>query len=199
MNDGGSAFPNTCTDQGHANNVPQGMTLRDYFAAHHSMPIPGWFRHVPPAKDYEPKPKYWDLPEACRDIAAAWVEDPCYDLVGDNLDSVSQDDLLALRDFVEKWDRHIVGHRAWFCADKAARLAQWAWHYADAMLAARNQQPAEDEIKAELLDEIGGVSAGMAMLIEAIKTARYGSAESLVESIDAKITAAIAKAKGGAA
>lgn len=34
MNDGDeSAFPNTSTAEGHANNVPQGMTLRDYFAA----------------------------------------------------------------------------------------------------------------------------------------------------------------------
>ena len=29
---GGSAFPNTSTDTGHANNVPQGMSMRDYFA-----------------------------------------------------------------------------------------------------------------------------------------------------------------------
>lgn len=33
MNDGGSAFPNTATSDGHATNTYQGMSLRDYFAA----------------------------------------------------------------------------------------------------------------------------------------------------------------------
>jgi hypothetical protein len=43
MSDGGPAFPNACTDQGHAGNVPPGMSLLDYFAAHEtSTPPDSW-------------------------------------------------------------------------------------------------------------------------------------------------------------
>jgi hypothetical protein len=45
MNDGGPAFPNACTDEGHAGNVPPGMSLLDYFAAHEtSTPPIAWLQ-----------------------------------------------------------------------------------------------------------------------------------------------------------
>ncbi len=111
-----------------------GMTLRDYFAAH-APPVADWFEHIKPPARYPAKPSADALPEGFREEAKSWLSDPCWDLDESAKEKgVPLEPVLA---FMEAAREHYDGKEDWSEANRFGRMTQWAYVYADAMLAAR--------------------------------------------------------------
>lgn len=108
-----------------------GMTLREYFAAHAPANVPTWFQHQPPAKTHgdPPMPK---VPEPPRDQA----EGETYtDFTSRRAEMVEVYNAAfqALKPTRAMW---VLQEAAWVRRDCMARLVQWRWAYAEAMVAA---------------------------------------------------------------
>lgn len=124
---GGPAFP---YDQ---DRDYKGMWLREYFAAH-APAVPDWFEHVPLTREGLPKkpgmeqfsteknpyPSNW----SDRDAAAAWLNDPCFDL-----------DIPGSEEWQKQAKVYWAANKQWKFGDKMQRLTQWAFAWADAMIA----------------------------------------------------------------
>ena len=123
---GGSAFPTM--------GYGMGMTLKDYFAAH-APEAPDWFEHQEPPRDYPGEPSVDALPEEFREEAKAWLHDPCWDLDGSAVEKGIP--LEAVYKFIDDANAHWDGKAAWKNRNRIARMTQWAYAWADAMLKAR--------------------------------------------------------------
>lgn len=104
----------------------EGMSLREYFAAHAPTEIPAWFHYTKPPKDF---PKHPSLDEISTDEndphrreVDSWLQDPIYDLPEE------------LQWFANKVKAHYDGKECWEQAAQRARYFQWRWAYADAMI-----------------------------------------------------------------
>jgi hypothetical protein len=102
-----------------------GMSLRDYFATGVPLGVPAWFEHTPAPGKPEPPPAPEELigPRPTQDGVehAAWVA---------KCNAIYQEQTPAREAFR-------AAYRAWEHADHLARIAQWRYAVADAMLAAR--------------------------------------------------------------
>lgn len=112
-----------------------GMTLRDYFAAHApSERWPHFVPRVPPAPaapSCEPVGNDGEAPtDEQRQTLNAWRHDPCWD--ADTTPS-----LVAFTCWIEAWNDHWQARAAWKEAMRVASAEQWPWFYADRMLAER--------------------------------------------------------------
>lgn len=69
---GGAAFPLDSFGN-------EGMTLRDYLAAHAPLDIPAWFKHVPPPKNFPPLPDWRSVKNRDdQEVVKNWLDDgPC--------------------------------------------------------------------------------------------------------------------------
>ncbi len=103
-----------------------GMSLRDYFAAH-APAIPEWFEHKPPARDFPKFPDWQELDPTHQQMAKNWLADPVFDLPEE------------LAWFQAKVVKVNEARYAWNYSDKASRLFQWRYAFADAMLQERNR------------------------------------------------------------
>lgn len=115
--------------KGDASETNEGMTLREYFAAHAPTEIPTWFVHVEPTRNYPPMP---DINEVSREaddvhrkIALDWQHDPCFEL---------EDHTPELKWYSDEVKAHRAGREAWREQDIRARYFQWRYAYADGML-----------------------------------------------------------------
>lgn len=84
--------------------------------------VPTWFEHTPPAIDYPPMPDYMTLDETHQETVRQWQQDGCFDLPEE------------LQWFGKKVVAHRVAREAWNKKNNLARLVQWRFAYADAML-----------------------------------------------------------------
>lgn len=109
-----------------------GMTLREFFAAHAPAEPQPWFeptmlpRPVPPADDLRSV-----LPDCTEDEdreAQSWRRDPCYDLCTKSP---------RLAPYERAWEDYWRANHAWSEEKKRQRYVQWPWAWADAVLAAR--------------------------------------------------------------
>lgn len=102
------------------------ITLRDYLAAHAGTDVPRVFVHVP-------APGRPERPESLKALYAAWE----LSKEGDDRNAIND----AYHRFAtadSQWKKESdLTQTAWFVADCAARVAQWRYFQADAMLAAR--------------------------------------------------------------
>ncbi len=158
--DGGPAFPRTgyypdmsgcgrdhdaIVERMDALTTPEsGMSLRAYLAAH-SPGVPEWFSHVPHPNKPPPPPtvesvmgRTPDPNEVGYEARSAWVEKA--NRLGDELEPQRQ---VYLRRF-----------KAWEQADRTTRLAQWAWAYADALLATMDGIPCDPPTVEEAMAEV---------------------------------------------
>lgn len=112
-------------------------TLRDYFAAHAPQEVPGGFKHTPPPGEPKQPPSYEDTHprpngheiEVTQGYAAAVAAEHAY---ADAANRWHKEQLGA-------WTKYENELLAWNQADRLARLTQWAYAYADAMLEARRK------------------------------------------------------------
>lgn len=104
-----NAFPQSSNDS-------NGMSLRDYFAAHAPRKIPDWF-----------EPKLTPLPE--RDPCWEWCE-------GCKSDSDCEGGKHC-KELIE-FNQHTARIRK---LQQVERYSKWRWHYADLMLAERDSAP----------------------------------------------------------
>ena len=132
--DGGSAFPVNLPDDifhnvvlEHANPAIYGMSLRDWFATHAPEEVPGWFNHDHPPGRPGGRPNWADLDvtRGLRERAKQWFNDRSYDPDPD------------FKDYAERLYAYENAMDDWIIKDDMARIAQWRYFYADAMLAAR--------------------------------------------------------------
>lgn len=115
----------------------EGMTLRDYFAAHAPEP-PEWFSPTMPPKprlpswmDYLPY-----VPEVYDAVARFFDGGAPEEFVAE----VPPEDREAAQVFVAAWKEADRARHEWNAADRLLQtIVQWRWHYADAMLAAREK------------------------------------------------------------
>jgi hypothetical protein len=98
-----------------------GMSLRAYFAAH-APEVPHWFEHVAPAMGFKQPPTIEDLPEELKDAAR------------DFLDSEEEQAPAGLEDWFEARKAGYAARAKWQSENHMARLTQWRWAYADAMM-----------------------------------------------------------------
>lgn len=109
-----------------------GMSLRDWFAGQ-APDVPNWFVHRPPDKSGLPAfPAVNALPIAeHRDAAQAWItserEEADYAALPEEL-----------RWFADQHTAAAIAYHRYNWADLMARLVQWRYAYADAMMAQRN-------------------------------------------------------------
>lgn len=109
--------------------MTDGIPVRDYLAAHAPQEVPTCFLHTPPGseprqpkyEDTEPRPEGGFSNTAIRDAyerrAAQWWDDTGVRLHAEYTKALAR----------------------WRSADVIARLTQWAYAYADAMLEARRK------------------------------------------------------------
>lgn len=121
---GGPAFP---MHDGFHHESQEGMSLLAYFAAH-APSIPSWFEHTEPARDYPPMPDYNSVDESQRETVRQWQHDPCFELPEE------------LEWYAQKVRAHRAGRHQWQIKNHMARLVQWRFAYAQAMV---SQQPKE--------------------------------------------------------
>jgi hypothetical protein len=126
---------------GETKRTASGITVRDYFAVHAPERIPDWFEHIAPSKSLPPLPDPAALPDvvcdgrnSLRAWAAAWLRDPTFDLVTDEM---LPDIRAAATAFEAEAKAHWDAKRAWSIANQFERLVQWRYVYADAMLEGR--------------------------------------------------------------
>ena len=126
LDDGGPAFPRTGEGFGNPRYDAPGMSLRDYFAAHAPESVPGWFKHEPPAEAALPERPSWQQVDSIHQhLVMQWQEDPCFDLPEE------------LSWFEEKHKAYAAAETGYRHANYWARMTQWRFAYADAMLATR--------------------------------------------------------------
>ena len=143
-NNGGPAFPRPIGNNGASEFVnrevsceAEGMSLRDYFAAHAPAEPQAWFEPtMPPYPQTPPVPA--DLPEAVRCRIESWCNDPCYDLVG-LFGNANPELLQRVQAFDDAWSAARKEQRAHNLEYARRQLVQWPWAWADAMLAEREK------------------------------------------------------------
>lgn len=129
--DAGPAFPFVYDD---TKNYEEGMSLRDYFAAHAPNEIPNWFHG-----ERDPAPDVPDVkvPDEFANEFSDWRRGPVFDLTdsmqlkyGKEAADIAEVYESAWQDFWEKYD-------SWKHVAKLQRYFQWRWHYADMMISTR--------------------------------------------------------------
>lgn len=139
----------------------QGMTLREYFAAHAPTVQPWFLPTMPPEPTSPPDEPSFPADFSARaedrnyiiNLARKWKRDPCFDLV--DAESLSclpetrdyQNGLLAhaceeLDNYETAWKAYWKADSEWHSEFEKQRLIQWPWAYADAVLAAAEVQHA---------------------------------------------------------
>jgi hypothetical protein len=138
--------------------VQGALTLRDYFAAHAPIEIPGWFSTWFRA-NYEPQPAApsvdaWALTAVAREYAMRWAMDPRYSGASNELaeqfktrhrpgpgNDHAPSDLLGLRSYQqahEAWRKTLTRWENELYIDT---LVSWRWTYAHAMCASAGAAP----------------------------------------------------------
>ncbi len=125
---GGPAFPATSWDrEGEFLGANNGMTLRDYFAAHAPAEPQRWF--VPLMETERPK-----FPQAIPNPTEAEAEE--FNGYGEWLDLEDLKEPRAI-EYVKRRDEYERTSKAWDFAFAKALLLQWPYAWADAMLKER--------------------------------------------------------------
>ena len=133
-----SAFPGKKAYHDHN----EGMTLRDYFAAHAPKNPQSWFR---PRLSSEWS-KHPDVPNGLHPdslrVVENWLDDPIWDLENDIEDPgrggrIAERDCPALRTFVAAMRAHWAHNDNLRKEEAVERFKQWPYGWADAMLAER--------------------------------------------------------------
>lgn len=121
---GGQAFPRAA---GMYANAVEGMTLRDYFAAHAPTEPQRWFLPVMATE----RPKF---PQAIPNPTEAEAEE--FNGYGDWLDLEDLKEPRAI-DYVKRRDEYDQQSKAWDVVFARELLVQWPYAWADAMLKER--------------------------------------------------------------
>lgn len=147
-NDGGPAFPvsaapvflldGSCQNDGFTN---EGMSLRDYFAAHAPSNPQSWFEPAMPDKpsrlnEPQPEPLDFGVSPANCEKATRWAMDPCWDL---NEQSEFEEFVRAAKNYWERSGARLSEIDSWESERKAQRRKQWPYAWADAMLQERSK------------------------------------------------------------
>lgn len=142
-NDGGPAFPRPAfapDDVGYEDcgitEEQDGMTLRDYFAAH-APPVPYWFEPNMPGKPKLSSAKDYPFSKAAMEAIRDWVHDPCYDV--EEAAGFTPADVETLARFKTNQKEEIAARVKWNLTRELQKSVQWRWQYADAMLAERDK------------------------------------------------------------
>lgn len=119
-----AAFPVRLWPNAPGEKANEGMSMREYFAAHAPEEIPSWFTHVPPKKDI-PEAAEWDKIENEEDkqLCQDWVFDGIFDLPE------------HLQWFSDTFKNHNEALIQWNKTNEGARYFQWRSFYADALIA----------------------------------------------------------------
>jgi hypothetical protein len=111
----------------------EGMSLRDYLAAH--APAEHWphFAAVVPSRpsrpSHQPIGNEGELPTELESrMLEGWRSDSCWD---------ARDELPKFSYWIKSWEDYWSAMREWQVACVQASHEQWPWFYADAMLKAR--------------------------------------------------------------
>lgn len=150
INDGGRAFPVPGLHIPDVRSVmpKEGMTLRDYLAAHAPAEPQPWFEPaMPPRPTVPPMPAFDEEERRDLDRLGDWIED--YE--------VSE----RVLEYARQRGAAIKAQEAWDLEKRRQRYIQWPWAWADAMLAEREKEPsgsiqvAQSKV-AETLDYVSG-------------------------------------------
>jgi hypothetical protein len=123
-----------------------GMTIRQYFAAHAPRYAEPWFQPLMPAAPERPNDAMLaGLPEPVRGYATSWQSDRSFDLSTDvppdpHLAALVDPHRETLAAYEAAWTRYTDESQAWQHELLRQRMAQWAWHWADMVLAAQGEQ-----------------------------------------------------------
>lgn len=124
-----SAFPIVLNQQEYT----EGMTLRDYFAAHAPKEVPGWFK---PAMPDKPKSmaslfdhfRHNSLMALYDDESGEWVDDA---------GEVPQQFKDEVARYIESMALNFDQIKDWHREYERQKIFQWPWTYADGMLQSR--------------------------------------------------------------
>jgi hypothetical protein len=141
--DGGPAFPQALSVEQEFLGS-DGLSLRDYFAAHAPRKPQAWFNPTLPVPAPVPPPISLPVIEGSSAerfqtlsyLATNWRRDPCYDLAN-HLDDTTPTERAALAAHEDAWKDFWEQRKIYESLRDKERLTQWPYAWADAQIAER--------------------------------------------------------------
>lgn len=111
--------------------IQDGMTLRDYYAAHAPSEIPEWFETEIDLPELKQPKAWWDYEEGdLKKKLEGWHKDPIFDF--------TEEDGQEAMEYQKKWDKYRSDRSELRRVKKSIEYIKWRYAYADLMLVHRS-------------------------------------------------------------